>query len=273
MLKERSSSEERVRRGERRTAGTATGAPRQRRPLRNDTPLITGKIEIDAAIRSQASTSGFVFVIAGQRGQAGAPGRTRRLPLSGVPDRFSLGDADSMLPAETIVNAVCRGAGTRLSATGDAAPQKGDIESAVQTIKVGEQNALLSSRSSAASSTSWRQCAAGAGKSMPQCLWHPAKRCYRFRSAPLHDQCHDVRAVRWRKCSSQLSPGVRPGKPDERVRATASVDSAQMCRSCTSFTCGQTARKRATAPASIWRGTASRTAAANPPAVTTNPRR
>lgn len=126
-----------------RAAGTATGAATPAKAVANDTPLIAGKIEIDAAIRSQASTSGFVFVIARARDQAGAPVAARRLPLSAFPISFSLSDADSMLPAQKLSSMQSAEVLVRLSATGDAAPQKGDIESAVQTIKVGEKSALL----------------------------------------------------------------------------------------------------------------------------------
>lgn len=125
-----------------RTAGAATGTAPVK-AVAVDTPLIAGKIEIDAAMRSQASNSGFVFVIARARDQAGAPVAARRLPLSAFPISFSLSDADSMLPAQKLSSMQSAEVLVRLSATGDAAPQKGDIESAVQTIKVGEKSALL----------------------------------------------------------------------------------------------------------------------------------
>ena len=125
-----------------RTAGAATSTAPVK-AVAVDTPLIAGKIEIDAAIRSQASNSGFVFVFARARDQAGAPVAARRLPLSAFPISFSLSDADSMLPAQKLSSMQSAEVLVRLSATGDAAPQKGDIESAVQTIKVGEKSALL----------------------------------------------------------------------------------------------------------------------------------
>lgn len=125
-----------------RTAGTAPGAA-PAKAAAADAPLITGKIEIDAAMRAHASSSGFVFVIARARGQAGAPVAARRLPLSAFPINFSLSDADSMLPAQKLSSMQSAEVLARLSATGDAAPQKGDLESPVQTIKVGEQNAVL----------------------------------------------------------------------------------------------------------------------------------
>lgn len=125
-----------------RAGGAATSAA-SAKAAATDVPLIAGKIEIDAAMRSQASNSGFVFVIARAKDQPGAPVAARRLPLSAFPINFSLSDADSMLPAQKLSSMATADVLVRLSVTGDAAPQKGDIESAVQSIKVGETSAVL----------------------------------------------------------------------------------------------------------------------------------
>lgn len=99
--------------------------------------LIAGNIDAEPGVRARIPSSGHVFVIARGSGQPGAPIAARKLPLTHLPMKFTLSDADAMLPGQKLSSLQSVDLLVRISATGDATARDGDLESVPMAVKVG----------------------------------------------------------------------------------------------------------------------------------------
>ena len=108
-----------------------------------DAPVLSGTVDVSPALKAKLPKSGFIFVIARMDGQAGAPLAAKRIPMSALPMKFVLTDADSMLPGQKLSGVKSVSLSARVSETGDAVPSSGALESKKETVAVGGKDIAL----------------------------------------------------------------------------------------------------------------------------------
>jgi len=107
-----------------------------------NTKGISGKIEIAADIKSKVKSSDIVMVIARKPGER-MPVAVLRTSVSEFPMSFSLTDALAMNPSSPLSQLSEASIEVRISKTGMAMPESGDLISAPQIVKVGANNIRL----------------------------------------------------------------------------------------------------------------------------------
>ena len=103
---------------------------------------ISGKIEISADLKSKVKSGDIVMVIARKPGER-MPVAVLKTSVSEFPMDFSLTDALAMNPSAPLSQLSEASIEVRISKTGMAKPEVGDLISAVQTVKVGVGNIRL----------------------------------------------------------------------------------------------------------------------------------
>lgn len=103
---------------------------------------ISGTIEIAADVKAKLKSSDIVMVIARQPGER-MPVAVLKTAVSEFPMSFSLTDALAMNPSAPLSKLTEAAIEVRISKTGMAKPEAGDLISAVQTVKVGSNNVRL----------------------------------------------------------------------------------------------------------------------------------
>jgi cytochrome c-type biogenesis protein CcmH len=107
-----------------------------------NTKGISGKIEIAADMKSKVKSSDIVMVIARKPGER-MPVAVLKTSVSEFPMSFSLTDALAMNPSSPLSQLTEASIEVRISKTGMAKPEAGDLISAPQTVKVGANNIRL----------------------------------------------------------------------------------------------------------------------------------
>lgn len=103
---------------------------------------ISGTIEIAADVKSKLKASDIVMVIARQPGER-MPVAVLKTSVSVFPMNFALTDALAMNPSAPLSKLTEADIEVRISKTGMAKPEAGDLISSVQTVKVGSTNVRL----------------------------------------------------------------------------------------------------------------------------------
>jgi cytochrome c-type biogenesis protein CcmH len=103
---------------------------------------VTGTVELDAALKGKASAKDTIMVIARAPGMR-MPLAVLRVPASQFPLKFTLDDSLSMSPQAKLSGASEVEVEARVSKSGQALPEPGDLFSPVQTVKVGAKNVTL----------------------------------------------------------------------------------------------------------------------------------
>jgi len=103
---------------------------------------ISGKIELSAELKSQVKPSDTVLVIARQPGER-MPVAVLKVAVGDFPMNFVLTDALAMNPNMPISKLSEVAIEVRISKTGMAKPEAGDLMSSVQTVKVGSNQVKL----------------------------------------------------------------------------------------------------------------------------------
>jgi cytochrome c-type biogenesis protein CcmH len=107
--------------------GKPQAAQRERAPVA--TEGIAGTVVLDAKLKAEVSSADTVFVVAKAPDGKGFPLAVKRFAASELPARFSLGDGDAMMPGRTLSKFGEVLLSARVSKTGSATPQPGDIGS------------------------------------------------------------------------------------------------------------------------------------------------
>lgn len=107
-----------------------------------NTKGISGKIEISADLKSKVKSGDIVMVIARKPGER-MPVAVLKTSVSEFPMNFSLTDALAMNPSAPLSQLSEASIEVRISKTGMAKPEVGDLISAVQIVKVGANNIRL----------------------------------------------------------------------------------------------------------------------------------
>lgn len=103
---------------------------------------ISGKIEISADLKSKVKSGDIVMVIARKPGER-MPVAVLKTSASEFPMNFALTDALAMNPSAPLSQIAEASIEVRISKTGMAKPEPGDLISAPQTVKVGAGNVRL----------------------------------------------------------------------------------------------------------------------------------
>jgi len=103
---------------------------------------ISGTIEIAADVKAKLKAGDIVLVIARQPGER-MPVAVLKTTASDFPMRFSLTDALAMNPSAPLSKLSEAAIEVRISKSGMAKPEAGDLISSVQTVKVGSTNVRL----------------------------------------------------------------------------------------------------------------------------------
>jgi len=103
---------------------------------------ISGKIELSANLKSTLKPGDVVMVIARKPGER-MPVAVLRVPAADFPMSFSLTDALAMNPSAPLSQLSEASIEVRISKTGMAKPEAGDLISSAQTVKLGTKNVVL----------------------------------------------------------------------------------------------------------------------------------
>ena len=103
---------------------------------------ISGKIELSADLKSKIKPGDIVMVIARKPGER-MPVAVLKVPATDFPMSFILNDSLAMNPSAPLSQLSEASVEVRISKTGMAKPEVGDLISSVQTIKVGTTNVRL----------------------------------------------------------------------------------------------------------------------------------
>jgi cytochrome c-type biogenesis protein CcmH len=103
---------------------------------------VSGTVELAPALKAQAAPGDTVMVIARVPGTR-MPVAVLRVRASDLPLKFTLDDSLSMSPQARISAATEVDVEARISKSGMAQPEPGDLISGVQTVKVGARNVAL----------------------------------------------------------------------------------------------------------------------------------
>ncbi len=118
-------------------AGIATGPTKA-----NAAASVSGLVEVDAALKAKAAPGDTVLVIARVPGTR-MPVAVLRTSAAALPLQFTLDDSLSMSPQARISAATEVEVEARISKSGMALAESGDLISAVQTVKVGAEGIKL----------------------------------------------------------------------------------------------------------------------------------
>ena len=133
---------------EARTKGGLTASAPMSDPTSAPAPIassgkgISGKIELSADLKSKIKPGDIVMVIARKPGER-MPVAVLKVPASDFPMNFTLNDSLAMNPSAPISQLTEASVEVRISKTGMAKPEVGDLISSIQTIKVGATNIRL----------------------------------------------------------------------------------------------------------------------------------
>jgi cytochrome c-type biogenesis protein CcmH len=108
----------------------------------NAAASVTGTVELDAALKGKASAKDTIMVIARAPGMR-MPLAVLRVPATQLPLKFTLDDSLSMSPQAKLSGASEVEVEARISKSGQAMPEPGDLFSSVQTVKVGAKDVTL----------------------------------------------------------------------------------------------------------------------------------
>ena len=103
---------------------------------------ISGQIELSAELKSKVKPGDIVMVIARKPGER-MPVAILKVPAKDFPMSFALNDALAMNPSTPLSQLSEASVEVRISKTGMAKPEAGDLISSVQLIKVGSKNIRL----------------------------------------------------------------------------------------------------------------------------------
>jgi cytochrome c-type biogenesis protein CcmH len=95
------------------------------------TATVSGTVDLDASVKGKAGSDMLLFVYAKPVDSPGPPAAVLRMPVKSWPVNFSLDDSLSMMPTRKLSMFKSVNVQARLSRSGQALPQAGDIQSDV----------------------------------------------------------------------------------------------------------------------------------------------
>ncbi len=104
---------------------------------------VSGTVTLSPALRAQASPQDTVFIFARPANGTRMPLAAQRVQVKDLPYRFTLDDSKSMSPATPLSSSAQVVLGARISKSGDAIPQPGDLSGQVGPVALGAQGIAL----------------------------------------------------------------------------------------------------------------------------------
>jgi cytochrome c-type biogenesis protein CcmH len=120
--------------GATRADGTKAGGTNAGDTNAPGTAQITGTVEVAAKFAQRAGAGATLFIYAKQPNTPGPPLAVVRLRAGQWPVSFTLTDANAMVPGRNLSNAQSVQVEARISKTGDALPQSGDLVGTVTSV-------------------------------------------------------------------------------------------------------------------------------------------
>jgi cytochrome c-type biogenesis protein CcmH len=118
-------------------ATTAPGAQK------GDSVSVGGIVSLSPALASKTSPDDTVFIFARPVDGGRMPLAAQRVQVKDLPYRFTLDDSKSMSTAKPLSSSAQVVLGARISKSGDAMPQSGDMTGQVGPVALGKQGIAL----------------------------------------------------------------------------------------------------------------------------------
>jgi cytochrome c-type biogenesis protein CcmH len=112
-------------------------------PAVDSAKAVRGRVELAPAVRGQASPDDTVMVVAREAGGPRMPIAVLKLRVADLPRDFALDDSLAMTPDRTISSVKNVEVDARVSKSGQAMPQPGDLFSATQKTQAGKSGVRL----------------------------------------------------------------------------------------------------------------------------------
>jgi cytochrome c-type biogenesis protein CcmH len=121
-----------------------TAAPDRPEPAAPAAPArVAGRVSLAPALASQASPTDTVFIFARAAGGPPAPLAVLKKQVKDLPAEFSLDDSMAMAPSLKLSGFAEVVVGARVSKSGNAIPQSGDLQGLTRPVKVGATGVAL----------------------------------------------------------------------------------------------------------------------------------
>jgi cytochrome c-type biogenesis protein CcmH len=104
---------------------------------------IRGRLEIAAALKAKAAPTDTVFILAREAGGGPMPLAAKRTSVANLPADFILEDADSLMPNRPLSSVKSLQVEARVSKSGDAKSQPGDLVGSLGQVKPGAKGLKL----------------------------------------------------------------------------------------------------------------------------------
>lgn len=121
----------------------AAAAPAAPAAASNGAEAITGRVSIAAAVKAKAAPDDTVFIFARAVGGGKAPLAILRKQVKDLPLDFTLDNSLAMSPAMSLSTAKEVQVGARVSKSGNAMPQPGDLQGMSGTVKPGAKGVVF----------------------------------------------------------------------------------------------------------------------------------
>jgi len=99
--------------------------------------VVKGRVELSPALKARVAPTDTIFILARAAGGPPMPLAAKRARVSDLPMDFSLDDSDAVMPTQTISSAKSLIVEARISKSGDAKSQPGDLTGSVAQVKPG----------------------------------------------------------------------------------------------------------------------------------------
>ena len=109
----------------------------------NAAASVSGTVTLSAALLAKASPQDTVFIFARPANGGRVPLAAQRVQVKDLPYRFTLDDSKSMSPAALLSSSAQVVLGARISKSGDAIPQPGDLSGQVGPVALGAKGIAL----------------------------------------------------------------------------------------------------------------------------------
>ncbi len=120
----------------RRTGGTAKGSAAAK-------AVVTGRVELAAGIAGKVPDGAILMVVARPNDGSRMPVAVLRVPAAGLPQDFTLDDSLALSPDRSLAQFPELQIEARISQSGQAIPQPGDLFGPAQTVKLGASKVVL----------------------------------------------------------------------------------------------------------------------------------
>ena len=114
-----------------------------KKPAAAKASAVRGRVEVAAALQAKVAPSDTVFILAREAGGGPMPLAAKRTSVANLPGDFVLDDADSLMPDRPLSGVKSIQVEARISKSGDAKSQPGDLVGSLGPVKPGTKGLRL----------------------------------------------------------------------------------------------------------------------------------